>query len=81
MYVSGIWTMNILLFVAGNVLWSQDYSSPVVAMYEMDAEFGGLRKVAFVNVALETLQHISGQLTEDEWRDRFLKHTNNVQTF
>jgi len=50
-------------------------------MYQIDAEFGGLRKVAFVNVALETLQHMSGQLTEDEWRDRFLKHTNNIQTF
>ena len=49
-------------------------------MYQMDTEFGGLRKVAFVNVALETLKHMSGQFTEDEWRDRFLKFTN-VQTF
>jgi len=65
----------------GNVLWSQNYDSPVVAMYRMDAEYGGLRKVAFVNVALETLQHLSGQLTEDDWRGRFLKHADNVQTF
>ena len=68
------------MLIAGNVLWSDNYNSPVIAMYQMDAEFGGLRKVAFVNVALETLQHMSGQLTEDEWRDRFLRHTNNVQT-
>lgn len=73
--------MSVCCLAVGSVLWSQNYDSPVVAMYQMDAEFGGLRRVTFVNVALETLQHMSGQLTEDEWRDRFLKHTNNIQTF
>ena len=63
------------------MLWSQNYDSPVVAMYQMDAVLGGLRKVAFANVALETLQHMSGQLVEDEWTDRFLEYADDVQTF
>jgi len=73
--------MNCCGFAVGSILWSQNYDSPVVAMYQMDAEFGGLRKVAFVNVAMETLQHMSGQLAVDEWRDRFKKQANNVHTF
>ena len=79
-YNSDFWSYS-CLFAVGSILWSQNYDSPVVAMYQMDAEFGGLRKVAFVNVAMETLQHMSGQLAADEWRDRFLKHADNVQTF
>jgi hypothetical protein len=64
----------------GNILWAQDYQSPVVALYKFDAEFGGLRKVPFITVATETLEHIAGQVTSEEWRSRLLQHSNDVQT-
>jgi serine/threonine-protein kinase/endoribonuclease IRE1 len=62
-------------------MWVQDYQSPVVAIYQLDTEFGGLRKVSFATMAVETLQHVSGQLTSEEWRLRFRDHSNNIRTF
>ena len=67
--------------ILGNILWVQDYHSPVVAIYQLDVEFSGLRKVMFASVGSETLQYVSGQLTSDEWRLRFLQLTNDIQTF
>ena len=32
-------------------------------------------------MAGETLHHISGQMTSEEWRSRFLQHSSNIQTF
>lgn len=44
-------------------------------MYSLDTEYG-LRKVPFVSMASETLNHITGQLSSEEWKQRFLTHGN-----
>ena len=64
--------LDITWYVSGEVMWSMDYGAPVVAMYQMDKEV--MRKVAFTSMALETLEHINGQLTSTEWQERFLAH-------
>lgn len=57
---------------SGDVLWYTDFRSPVVAMYTMDHE--GLQKVPFTSFAPETLDHLTGQLSSEHWRNKFLLH-------
>ncbi|XP_062617880.1 serine/threonine-protein kinase/endoribonuclease IRE1-like [Saccostrea cucullata] len=57
---------------SGEVLWYTDFQSPVVAMYTMDHE--GLQKVPFTSFAPETLDHLTGQLSSEHWRNKFLLH-------
>ena len=58
--------------IAGSVLWSQNYEQPVVAMYLAGND--GLRKVPFISMAAETLDHLTGQMSSDHWRERFLDY-------
>uniref|UniRef100_G3UF31 Serine/threonine-protein kinase/endoribonuclease IRE1 n=1 Tax=Loxodonta africana TaxID=9785 RepID=G3UF31_LOXAF len=56
---------------SGDVLWIQNYASPVVAFYVWQRE--GLRKVMHINVAVETLRYLtfmSGEL--------FLPHSHTL---
>ncbi|KAL5017978.1 hypothetical protein ScPMuIL_003700 [Solemya velum] len=62
----------------GEVLWHQEFDSPVVAMYTLDQE--GLQKVPFTSFAPETLEHLTGQLSSTAWRNKFLEY-GNQQTF
>uniref|UniRef100_A0A8C4PPL0 Serine/threonine-protein kinase/endoribonuclease IRE1 n=1 Tax=Equus asinus asinus TaxID=83772 RepID=A0A8C4PPL0_EQUAS len=56
---------------SGDVLWIQNYASPVVAFYVWQRE--GLRKVMHINVAVETLRYLTfmsgevGRITK--WND------------
>ena len=63
-----------LWMFSGNVAWTGNYQAPVVAMYSLDAERGGFRKIPFYNMATETLDHITanGEMMSTEWRSRFL---------
>ena len=54
----------------GEVLWTVDYKSPIVALYSMNAD--GLHKLPFYTMASETLSHLTGQMAVDEWRQKFL---------
>ncbi|XP_049635003.1 serine/threonine-protein kinase/endoribonuclease IRE1 [Suncus etruscus] len=62
---------------SGDVLWIQNYASPVVAFYVWQRE--GLRKVLHVNVAVETLRYLTfmsgevGRITK--WKYPFPKET------
>ncbi|XP_033737119.1 serine/threonine-protein kinase/endoribonuclease IRE1-like [Pecten maximus] len=58
---------------SGEVQWYMDYDSPVVAMYTMNQD-GGLQKVPFMSFAPETLEHLTGQLSSNHWRHKFLEH-------
>lgn len=51
--------------VAGDILWTKNYGSPVVGIYLFDSE--GLRKVGINHIAKETLvQLIGSNATNDE---------------
>ena len=60
-----------------DVLWIQNYASPVVAFYIWQRE--GLRKVMHINVAVETLRYLTfmsgevGRITK--WKYPFPKET------
>nr|XP_037849452.1 serine/threonine-protein kinase/endoribonuclease IRE1 isoform X2 [Chlorocebus sabaeus] len=62
---------------SGDVLWIQNYASPVVAFYVWQRE--GLRKVMHINVAVETLRYLTfmsgevGRITK--WKYPFPKET------
>ncbi|XP_040292016.1 serine/threonine-protein kinase/endoribonuclease IRE1 [Bufo bufo] len=62
---------------AGDVLWIQNYGSPVVALYIWQRE--GLRKVLHTNVGVETLRYLTfmsgevGRITK--WKYPFPKET------
>ncbi|KAG8446071.1 hypothetical protein GDO86_013807 [Hymenochirus boettgeri] len=62
---------------SGDVLWIQNYASPVVALYMWQRE--GLRKVRHTNVAVETLRYLTfmsgevGRITK--WKYPFPKET------
>ena len=55
----------------GDIVWNQDYNAPVVAMYSLDNE--GLRKIPFLSMAAETLEHLTGQMAASEWKNKFLE--------
>lgn len=61
----------------GDVLWIQNYASPVVALYIWQRE--GLRKVLHTNVGVETLRYLTfmsgevGRITK--WKYPFPKET------
>ncbi|KAH9504016.1 Serine/threonine-protein kinase/endoribonuclease IRE1 [Bulinus truncatus] len=59
----------------GELLWSREFDSPVVAMYQMHHE--GLQRVPFASFAAETLDHLTGQLSSIQWKNRFM----NLKTF
>ncbi|ELU05837.1 hypothetical protein CAPTEDRAFT_186737, partial [Capitella teleta] len=54
----------------GNVMWAHDYGAPVVAMYISDSD--ELHKVPFFSMATETLEHLTGQMTSTEMKNKFL---------
>lgn len=62
---------------SGDVLWIQNYASPVVAFYIWQRE--GLRKVLHTNVGIETLRYLTfmsgevGHITK--WKYPFPKET------
>ncbi|KAK3089270.1 hypothetical protein FSP39_002213 [Pinctada imbricata] len=56
----------------GEVLWYTDFRSPVVAMYTMSQD--GLQRIPFTSFAPETLEHLTGQLSSPQWRNKFLLH-------
>lgn len=62
---------------SGDVLWIQNYASPVVAFYVWQRE--GLKKVLHINVAVETLRYLTfmsgevGRITK--WKYPFPKET------
>ncbi|XP_018094098.1 serine/threonine-protein kinase/endoribonuclease IRE1 isoform X1 [Xenopus laevis] len=62
---------------SGDVLWIQNYASPVVALYMWQRE--ALRKVRYTNVAVETLRYLTfmsgevGRITK--WKYPFPKET------
>lgn len=64
----------------GEVLWSNDFKSPVVAMYTLNQD-QGFQKVPFLTFAKETLYHLTGRMTSTEWRTRFLEHGKQETIF
>ncbi|XP_051888803.1 serine/threonine-protein kinase/endoribonuclease IRE1-like [Pristis pectinata] len=66
---------------SGDVLWIQNYASPVVAVYIWQRE--GLRKVMHTNVGVETLRYLTfmsgevGRITK--WKYPFPKETETKQ--
>ncbi|XP_069785910.1 serine/threonine-protein kinase/endoribonuclease IRE1 isoform X2 [Narcine bancroftii] len=66
---------------SGDVLWIQNYASPVVAVYIWQRE--GLRKVMHTNVGIETLRYLTfmsgevGRMTK--WKYPFLKEAETKQ--
>jgi serine/threonine-protein kinase/endoribonuclease IRE1 len=56
----------------GDILWHASFDSPVVAMYMLHAD--GLQKIPFTTFAPETLDHLTGQLSSTEWKNRFIEH-------
>nr|XP_015212025.1 PREDICTED: serine/threonine-protein kinase/endoribonuclease IRE1 isoform X2 [Lepisosteus oculatus] len=64
---------------SGDVLWMQNYNSPVVAVYIWQRE--GLRKVPHTNVAVETLRYLTfmsgevGRITQ--WKYPFPKENKH----
>uniref|UniRef100_H3B8N1 Serine/threonine-protein kinase/endoribonuclease IRE1 n=1 Tax=Latimeria chalumnae TaxID=7897 RepID=H3B8N1_LATCH len=62
---------------SGDILWYQNYASPVVAMYIWQRE--GLRKVMHTNIGIETLRYLAfisgkdGRITN--WKYPFPKET------
>ncbi|XP_077979928.1 serine/threonine-protein kinase/endoribonuclease IRE1-like [Glandiceps talaboti] len=63
----------------GEILWDGQYGSPVVAMYSLSHD--GLRKVAVSNVAVETLHHLTGDVSDSVWRARFLGTTDDTHLY
>ena len=57
-------------------MWSEDYKAPVVAMYTLDGDV--LRKIPFVSMAAETLEHLTSQATFSEWKHKFLEHARQT---
>ncbi|ESO84211.1 hypothetical protein LOTGIDRAFT_108604, partial [Lottia gigantea] len=55
---------------SGEILWSRQFDSPIVAMYKLHQD--GLQKIPFLSFAPETLDHLTGQLSSNVWRTRFL---------
>ncbi|XP_041362995.1 serine/threonine-protein kinase/endoribonuclease IRE1-like [Gigantopelta aegis] len=64
---------------SGEIMWHRKYDSPVVAMYHMYQD--GLQKIPFTSFAPETLGHLTGQLSETVWRNRFLDHGNSPEFY
>ncbi|GCC35703.1 hypothetical protein chiPu_0014191 [Chiloscyllium punctatum] len=66
---------------SGDILWIQNYASPVVAMYIWQRE--GLRKVMHTNVGIETLRYLTfmsgevGRITK--WKYPFPKEAETKQ--
>lgn len=56
----------------GEVLWHRLFDSPVVALYTLKGEL--LQRAPFTSFAPETLEHLTGQLSDVSWRNRFLEH-------
>ncbi|KAK7507901.1 hypothetical protein BaRGS_00000866, partial [Batillaria attramentaria] len=56
----------------GEVLWHRQFDSPVVALYTLKGEL--LQRAPFTSFAPETLEHLTGQLSDVTWRNRFLEH-------
>ncbi|KAK2179804.1 hypothetical protein NP493_471g02036 [Ridgeia piscesae] len=60
----------------GHVMWSEDYKTPVVAMYTLEGD--ALRKIPFVSMAAETLEQLTSQVTYSEWKAKFLEHAQQT---
>ena len=58
-------------YITGEILWHNQFDSPVVAMYTLHAE--GLQKVPFTTFAPETLDHLTGQLSSTFWKNKFIE--------
>lgn len=56
----------------GEVLWHRQFDSPVVALYTLKSDL--LQRAPFTSFAPETLDHLTGQLSDVSWRNRFLEH-------
>ncbi|KAL8579389.1 hypothetical protein ACOMHN_026754 [Nucella lapillus] len=55
----------------GEVLWHRQFDSPVVALYMLKGD--ALQRAPFTSFAPETLEHLTGQMTDVAWRTRFLE--------
>ncbi|XP_076451034.1 serine/threonine-protein kinase/endoribonuclease IRE1-like [Babylonia areolata] len=55
----------------GEVLWHRQFDSPVVALYMLKGD--SLQRAPFTSFAPETLEHLTGQMTDVAWRTRFLE--------
>ena len=64
-----------ILHPTGKVAWSQDYGAPIVAMYMMDSD--GMKKIPFTSMAMETLDHLQGEVASEVWREQFLQYEND----
>lgn len=64
---------------SGEILWYNNYDSPVVAMYTLSQD--GFRKVPFTSFAPETLNHLTGQLSATSWKNRFMDHRKQREFF
>ena len=57
--------------LTGEVLWHRQFDSPVVALYMLKGDL--LQRAPFTSFAPETLEHLTGQMTDVSWRTRFLE--------
>ena len=73
--VEKILNTNCSVHETGKVAWSQDYGTPIVAMYMMDNE--GMKKIPFTSMAMETLDHLQGEVASEVWREQFLQYEND----
>lgn len=64
---------------SGEILWYNNYDSPVVAMYTLSQD--GFRKVPFTSFAPETLNHLTGQLSATSWKNRFMDHRKQQEFY
>ena len=55
----------------GEILWHQNFDSPVVALYILKGDL--LQRVPFTSFAPETLDHLTGPMTDVLWRNRFIE--------
>ncbi|KAK7113321.1 serine/threonine-protein kinase/endoribonuclease IRE1-like [Littorina saxatilis] len=62
----------------GKVLWHHAFESPVVALYMLKGDL--LQRAPFTSFAPETLEHLTGDMTDVHWRNRFLD-MGSKQTF
>ncbi|XP_067128711.1 serine/threonine-protein kinase/endoribonuclease IRE1 [Centruroides vittatus] len=65
--------------ITGDLIWDQDFGSPIVALYMLHKD--GLHRLPFTTIAIETLDHLTSQISVLNWKYRLLKPTKETRLF
>lgn len=65
--------------INGDLIWDQDYGSPIVALYMLHKD--GLHRLPFTTIAVETLDHLTTQISVLNWKYRLLQPTKETRLF